>query len=200
MVDATARAEESLAARFSRGMNAATSPWGVVTDLTVASAFAAIPLVLIVKQVGGGEARSALTYALAAIAALPLAAAIGVSIALRDARASVVAWLAAQPFPIDNVNALLVGLTDTFEVTFAAGAASPTRERVQRLLEAISDDTLATEASAEERRVSIQIGVIESKRVPLRSTYLRWVRFQRIVSEVLVPLSREIPIASIRLV
>ena len=194
------RAEESVAVRFSRAMNAATSPWGVVTDFTVASALAAIPLVLIVRQIGGGETRSPLTYALGLLAALPVVLAIGVSIALRDARASVVAWLAAQPFPIDNVNALLVGLTDSFEITFARGAAFPTRERVQRLLDAISDDTLATEASEDERRVSVQIGVIESKRVPLRSTYQRWTRFQRLVTEVLVPLSRDVPISSVRLV
>ena len=200
MVDTVARAEESLAARFSRGMNAATSPWGVVTDFTVASAFAAIPLVLIVRQIGGGEARSPLTYALAAIAALPLVAAVGVSIALRDARSSVVAWLAAQPFPIDNVNALLVGLTDTFEITFAEDGPFPARDRMQRLFDAVSEDTLATEASVEDRRVSVQIGVIESSRVPLHSTYKRWVRFQRLVTEVLVPLAREIRIVSVRLV
>jgi hypothetical protein len=71
---------------------------------------------------------------------------------------------------------------------------------VQRRLDPISDDILATEMVESERRVEVKIGVVESTRVPLRSTFHRWERFRRIVEEVLVPLSRDKTIVSVRLV
>jgi hypothetical protein len=197
---ALTRAEESVATRFTRGMNAATSKWGVLTDFTVASALAAIPIVLIVKQIGGDELRSPTTAVLVVIALLPVVAAVVTSFVLRGARADVVRWIAAQPFPVENVNALLVGLTDTFEITFAEGVEMPSRMDVQRRLDPISDDILATEMVESERRVEVKIGVVESTRVPLRSTFHRWERFRRIVEEVLVPLSRDKTIVSVRLV
>lgn len=194
------QADESVATRFTRGMNAATSPWGVLTDFTVASALAAIPIVLIVKQIGGNELQSVTTVVLVVIALLPVVAAIVTSLTLRGARADVVRWIAAQPFPVENVNALLVGLTDSFEITFAAGFDMPSRMDVQRRLDAVSEDILATEMNEPERRVDVKIGVVESSRLPLRSTYQRWMRFRRIVEEVLVPLSKDKAIASVRLV
>jgi hypothetical protein len=198
--DLTSRADESVAARFTRTMNAATSPYGVLADLTLASMAAALPLVMVVRQAGAGELRSPVTYLLVAIAAAPLLAAVVVSLMLRNARAGVVAWLAKQPFPIENVNSLLVGLTDTFDIVFEpSDEPVMSREALQKRLDVISEDTMATRDPSEERALEAKIGVIDSKRAPLRSTYQRWARFQRIVEEVLVPLHRERAIASLRI-
>ena len=199
MVDDPAlRASESVAARFSRTMNAATSPYGVLADLTLTSMIAALPIVMVVRQAGAGELASPLTYGLLGVAVAPLLSSLVVSFGLRHARVGVVAWLAKQPFPIENVNSLLVGLTDGFDVVFE-GTPPISREALQKRLETISEDSLATLQVPEEHRLEATIGVIDSKRVPLRSTYQRWARFQRIVEEVLVPLHRQSPIAVVRI-
>ena len=155
---------------------------------------------LFVRQLGADDLASPVTVLLAALAVLPLALGLVLSARLRGARAEVISWLAEQPFPVQNLNALLVGLTDDFEIEFESGTMpSISREAMQKLLDPVSDDILATAANAEARTAEVRIGVIDSHRLPLRTTYLRWARFQRIVKEVLIPLHRERPIAAIRI-
>jgi hypothetical protein len=199
--EARARAEETVATHFTRTMNAATSRWGILTDLTLMSAISAVPIVLVVRQAGADELFSPLSYALLGIAFAPIALSVAVGIALRDARERVVDWLAAQPFPVENVNAILVGLTDEMEVVFdrSKPRKMPTREEVQRRLEALSPDALATAADPKEMRLELKVGVVESKRLPLQSAHARWRMFQRIVEEVLVPMHREHPIVHVRI-
>jgi len=196
MVD-RARAAESVAERFTRSMDAATSRWGVLTDLSLAFAVSAVPLVLLVHQIGGGETRSATTMVLVGLAVLPVLGSLALSLSLRGAREQVIGWIASVPFPVENVNALLVGLTDTFEITFADAASAPARMELQRRLDPISDDVLVT-TDPKDGVLEVKIGVIESKRLPLASAYARWARFRRIVDEVLVPLHRERAIDNLR--
>lgn len=176
-------------------MNAATSPYGYLTDYALASALSALPIVLLVRQASGGALASPVTYALVAWAVLPVATAIVLSARLRGARDEVVAWLASLPFAVDNVNALLVGLTDELELTLEADA--PDRRELQPLLDRISDDALVT--VCEGSRVVVKLGVVEDKLLPLRSCHARWVRFQRVVLEFVVPLSERTRLTGVRL-
>ena len=197
------RAEDSVATHFTRPMNAATSPYGVATDLSMASAFAAIPIVLLVREAVDGGLGSPASIALGLLVAVPVAGSLVIAAQLRGARGRVIDWLAAQPFPIDNVNSLLVGISDSFEVAFEpedAGTPMLAREALQKLVDRVSDDTLATGTFETERRAEIKIGVVESRRLPLRSAYLRYERFRRLVEEVLVPLHRSRPIRQLRVI
>jgi hypothetical protein len=196
--DARKRAEESVATRFTRTMNAATSPWGVACDLTAASAIAAVPAVLLVRQVMAGELATPLGITLIVLAVGPVGLAIGASISLRGAREGVVEWLASRPFPVDNMNSLLVGISDSFEVVFEG--APPSRDELQPLLDRVCDDTLCARVEPEQRRVEVKIGVPDDKRLPLRCYHQRYARFRRLIDEVLVPLGRERPIASVRVI
>lgn len=192
--DARARADESVAAKFSRAMNAATSPYGYLTDYALASAMAALPIVLAVRQASSGALASPVTFALIGLAVLPIAVAITLSATLRGAREQVVAWLASLPFAVDNVNSLLVGLTDELEITLDGEA--PDRRELQPLLDRISDDALVT--ISEGNRIVVKLGVVENKLLPLRSVHRRWVRFQRVVLEFVVPLSDRVKLSSVR--
>src|SRR5262245_2405685 len=111
------RAEESIALRFNRVMNATTSKAGVLSDPPVVAVCMAPLLRALVGALEAGASQG-VVYALGALLALPLVVAIGVSIGLMGARARVVEWLSGLPFPVENMNALLNGLGDTIEVTF----------------------------------------------------------------------------------
>lgn len=199
--DARQRASESVATNFSRAMNGATSPRGWLADPTLASAAAAVPIVLSVRQVLAGEATTPLTLTLYALSLAPIIASQVIAVSLRNAREEVVAWLAAQPFAIENMNGLLCGISDTFELTFADdGKPSPTREEVQSRVGSIAEMTLATDDKPEQRLVVVQIGVIDSKVFPIRTTFQRYEQLKRIVEQALVPLHRERPIAQLRVV
>jgi hypothetical protein len=193
-----AQAGDLIATRFDRTMNACTSPRGVYCDLSLASVFSALPLVLLVRQAAGGDLRSGTTAVLVVIALAPVLVSLGVGFSLRGAREQVIDWIALHPFPLENLNSLLSGISDEFEIQFHPDAALPTREELQRLLDPISDDTLATEVNDETRSATVKIGVIDSKRIPLRTHHLRYARFQRIVDEVLLPLHRQRPITAVR--
>lgn len=194
------RASESVATRFTRVMNATTSPRGWLGDLPLASMVSAIPLVMIVRQAAGGDLASSTTVVLLAIALIPIAIAIGVGLSLRNGRDEVIGWLASLPFPVENMNSLLAGISDVIVVQLAPGVAVPEREELQRLVDPISDDTLATLVEPEERQATFQIGVVDHKQLPLRSNHQRYVRLQRIVAEVLIPLHRRLPIEQVRVV
>ncbi len=184
-------------------MNAATSPYGYLTDIALASALSALPVVLLVRQASDGALRSPVTVALGLLALAPVAIALGLSATLRGAREQVVTWLASLPFAVDNVNALLVGLTDELEIAVDDAApgyrddgATADRRALQLDLDRISEDALVTRC--EDGRICVKLGVVESKWLPLRTCHARWVRFQRVITEFVVPLSRRVKITGVR--
>jgi hypothetical protein len=196
--NARARAEAAVAERFTRFMDAAVSPYGVLTDLSLASAFAAIPLVFMANQAATDTLATASTVVLVLIGLFPIAVAFGVSLFLRQGRTQVVQWLAQQPFPIENLNTMLVGLGDGFEVVFE-GSELPTREELQPKLDRVSEDTMLLGEVPEDNCLELRVGVYDSKSLPARSHYLRYARFRRIVEEVLVPLHTTHPIRHVRI-
>ena len=198
MSDARARAEAAVAEKFTRFMDAAVSPYGVLTDLTLASAFAAIPVVLLANQAATDQLASWSTGVIVGFGLLPIAVAAGVSLFLKDGRERVITWLAAQPFPIDNLNTLLVGLGDGFEVVFEREPL-PTRDDIQPALDRVHEDAMYLGEAPDELRVDLRVGIYDSKGLPARSHFLRYERFRRIVTEVLVPLHAKHPIKHVRI-
>jgi hypothetical protein len=192
-------ASESVAEKFTRVMNATPSPLGVLCDLTAASAISGALLVIGLFSIRRSSEASSLYVALA-VAAFPLAASALLSTTLAGSRAAVVKWLASLPFPIENVNALLAGLGDTIEVFFEQGAELPARSSLQPKLDEISDDVLLVKERPDERSIEIRLGIIDSKRIPLRTNHQRWTRLVALVEGTLVPLSKSSPIRKILVV
>lgn len=194
--DKRRRAEESVATRFSRLMNATTTPLGVFTDPPVVAA-ATAPLFLGYLALLRLDLPSIATRAALGLLLAPLAVALVLSLVIRGARARLIDWLAAKPFPVENMNAVLNGLGELLEVEF--DAEPPEQAEVNRALEAVSPDAFVTEREPESRRVKIRVGVVDSKYNPAASNHARFVRVQRIVDEVLVPLSSARPIVAVRI-
>lgn len=189
------RAEESVAARFTRLMNACTSPLGVLTDPPLVALSCGVFLVALLAALTAG-ASGAVVQALAALMVLPIVVALASSLALRGARRRVVDWLARQPFPVDNMNAVLNGVGEGLEVSFAG--TLPTTEELNRDLDQIHTDCFVTGTVEETRTVEIRIGVVDSKRNPSASNHRRYVRVLALVERVLVPLAARHPIACVR--
>src|SRR4029079_18900196 len=80
----------------------------------------------------------------AALTAMPVAVAWLVAISLLGARARVIDWLAGLPFPVENLNAVLNGLGDEMEITFAT--TCPPAAQVNPVLDAVSPDAFVTRA------------------------------------------------------
>lgn len=186
--DRLTQASESVARRFSRLMNATTSPLGVLTDppiVGVATAFGVLALAI-------GLARGVqptVLLALEVLAILPIVVAVGLSLALARARREVVAWLAELPFPIENLNSLLCGVGDELVVCFEGRL--PELSELNAALDAVHPEAFASAIHEETREAVIKVGVIRSKHNPSASNYRRYERFRAIVSEVLVPLAGE---------
>jgi hypothetical protein len=208
------RAEESVATRFTRVMNATTSRFGVLTDPPIV-AICTSPLVIALIAAQRLDADPLLVQALGALAALPLLVAIAVSLALRGARARVVDWLAGLPFPVENMNAILNGLGEGLEITFVD--ACPSSPALNAELDKVSPDAFVTHApdvtqpagegaegaraggkEAEPRVIEIRIGVVDSPRNPAASNHQRFERVRALVSSVLVPLHARFKVASVR--
>ena len=194
-----AEASDSIAERFTRVMNATPSPLGVLSDFITASVVSGAVIVGGLFGVRNSHDVTSL-YVVLLFAALPLAACWAISLTMGGARAKVVAWLTSLPFAVDNLNTLLAGSGDTLEVIFREGAALPVRTGLQPELDAISEDVLFVKARPEERAVEIRLGIIDSKRIPLKSNHDRWKRMVAVVERVLVPLARTAPIERIRVV
>jgi hypothetical protein len=192
-------ANECVAEKFTRVMNATPSHVGPFSDVMAASILAG-------ALVAGGffairrSSDAASLYAVLVVAAVPLVASLILAASLGGSRAKVVAWLCSVPFPVDNLNALLAGLGDTIEIVFAPGADLPSRATLQPRLEAISEDVLLVKERPEERTLEVRLGVIDSKRLPLRTNHARWNRFIEVTEKVLVPLSQTTPIERVRIV
>ena len=175
MTDARARADESVATRFSRVMNATTSPLGVLTDPPIVAVVTAVLLFAFLgalrMDMGG------LVPVLGGIAALPVSVAFVTSLALVGGRKNVVDWLSTVPFPIENMNAILNGLGELLEVTFEG--ERPSAADLNAALERIHPDAFVTRHEPEESTVDIRIGVVDSKRNPSVSNHARYARLDR---------------------
>jgi hypothetical protein len=192
------RADQSVSASFTRVMNATTSRWGFLTDpsiVGVATAPFAVGALAAVRL----EAAQGITVLLEVLAILPALVALLATLGLRGARENVVAWLAAQPFPIENVNAVLNGLGEALEITFRARA--PDVKTLNAALDRVSPDCFVgkgTEDTKDERVLEIRIGIIDSKRNPSGSNHRRFTRVKALVADVLVPLADESAVVEVR--
>ncbi|MCC6553631.1 MAG: hypothetical protein IT372_11510 [Polyangiaceae bacterium] len=189
------RADQSVSTRFTRIMNATTSRWGVATDPPLVATASAVFFLAFLGALGAGM-DALVVRALAALAALPIVVAVLVSLGLLGARRRVVTWLAAQPFPIENMNAVLNGLGEALEVTFEG--APPAAADVNRELDKVHPDAFVTGGVEDARTLDVRIGVVDSKRNPSASNHRRYARVRELVERVLVPLSAQHPITSVR--
>lgn len=191
-----AAAEETVAARLSRIMKATTSPVGALTDPPLVSGVAGLVVVVAIVLINLEILDPSQLTEAALVAALPIVTAVVVTIALSGARAKVVDWLAAQPFPIDNVNALLNGVAQNLVVRFEG--EPPGRDAFNERLEAIDPECFALEYAKDEPEVEVRIGVGDSKINPAGANHRRYRRVQAIVAQALVPLHADHPIVSVR--
>jgi hypothetical protein len=192
-------ANESVAEKFTNVMNATPSPLSALCDLTVASVVSGVLLVIGLFVIRHSTEPSRL-YTVLAVAAAPFVASYGLQLGLHRSRDVVVGWLTTVPFPVENMNALLAGMGDTIEVFFEQGATLPDRSSLQPKLEEVSDDVLLVKERPEERALEIRLGVIDSKRLPLRTNHQRYQRLLDVVQRVLIPLSKTAPISRVHVV
>ena len=101
------RADQSVSTHFTRVMNATPSRWGALTDPSIIG-LAMAPVVVALMAAARMEAAPALITALQVLAAVPVAVAVAVTLVQTGARRRVVAWLASVPFPVENMNAVLM--------------------------------------------------------------------------------------------
>src|SRR5690349_10210306 len=156
-----AEANDLVASRFSRMMNATTSPLGVAADPPVVALLTAV-FFLAYLAVRRSDAAPMVQQALLVLVALPTASAICIWLALLGSRGRVVKWLAGQPFPIENMNAILNGMGDSLEVTF--GGTPPDTKALNAKLDAINADCFVVDTK--DQVVLMKIGVADSKRNP----------------------------------
>ncbi len=144
------------------------------------------------------EAAATLITALQVLAAVPLAVAVALALAQTGARARVVAWLAALPFPVENMNAVLNGLGEVLEVAFRDRAPAVTA--LNGALDRVSADCFVSKSGddGDPSVVEVRIGVVDSKRNPSASNHQRLLRVQALVDEVLVPLAATSPVVEVR--
>jgi hypothetical protein len=192
-------ADECVAEKFTRVMNATPSAVGPFSDLMAASVLSAAIVAVGLFVIRHASDASAL-YTVLAVAAVPLAVSLLLSASQRGARDKVVAWLCSVPFPVDNLNSLLAGTADTVELFFAPGTAMPLRADLQPRLESVSADILLVKERPDERSVEIRLGVIDSKRMPFSTNHQRWKRLCEVTEKVFVPLAKQSPIARMRIV
>jgi hypothetical protein len=192
-----ADASDRLALKFTRVMNATPSRFGVLSDVASASVISGTVLVLALFFLRGA-ADSSRNLALG-LAFVPLAASLVASAALARSREKVVSWLASLPFPVDNMNAVLAGTSDTIEVAFAEGAVLPKRAELAPKLESVSEDVFLLAERSEDRTLEIKLGVVDSKRLPLVTNHRRYRRLVDLVERVLIPLGQTAPIQGVRL-
>lgn len=188
-----AAAGELVAERFSRMMNATTSPAGVAGDPPVVAVATAVFLLsyLAARQ---SDAPEGVQQVLLVLVCVPTAVAIFVALGLLGARSRVVAWLAGLPFPLENMNAILNGLGDGLEITFKSSV--PETPAVNALLDGVHPDSFVTDSK--DQMVVVRIGVVDNKRNPAVSNYRRYRRTQELVERVIIPLHKDHPIETVR--
>lgn len=188
-------ASELVAERFSRMMNATTSPLGVAADPPIVAVATAVCLVayLGARQM---EVSARVEQALLVLVFVPIGIAVLVSLALLGSRGRLVEWLSKQPFPIENMNAILNGLGDGLEVTFQEGVKVPATPELNAKLDTVHQDCFVTESK--DGVVTMKIGVVDSKRNPAASNYRRYRRVMEMVEKILVPMHADLPIVTVR--
>jgi hypothetical protein len=191
------QAEEQLARRFSRLMNATCSPLGVWSDppiIAVAGAATVVAALLVARFV----VTPPPSWALWSLALAPFAVGAGAALAISGARAKVVDWLVSLPFRVENMNGLLNGVGQNLVVRFRG--SRPTREELDAALQAVHEDCFALEFHEQDPKpeVEVRIGVLDSKLNPARANYRRYLRVREIVGRALLPLSEQHPIESVR--
>jgi len=185
------RAEESLASRFTRLMNASSSPLGVWSDPPVVALGGAVTIsisLFVARFVAAPVPR----WLLWALALLPIAVGACAAVLISGARGKVIDWLASLPFPLENVNGLLNGVGQNLRIRFCD--SRPSREELDEALRQVHEDCFALEFHDEEPEADVRIGVLDSKVNPARANYRRYLRVQNIVRQALVPLSERHPI------
>lgn len=178
-------------------MRATTSPWGPLTDAYLVG----VPTALLTlgAAIAGGlgwRPGEALPLVIAACAS-PLICSLVASVAIGDARSRVVAWLASVPFDVVNVNGLLDGVGDALIVRFAG--VMPPRAELDALLRGVHPDVFALLYDEQDNEVGIKIGVLDNPRNPTVAHRRRYLRVQRIVADVLLPLHETKGIHSVRI-
>lgn len=181
---------DSIAKRFTPSMNAATSRFGVLCDFSIVFvAVAALGLL----TAGAFQLYPALpSWAAVVPPALPIALSLIVHAVLHNSRKAVVQWLSRIPFPVENLNAVLSGAGEHFEVHFLGDM--PSREGFMSHLERASEEAYVLDQDDEERTISARFGVIESKYNPYAEAHRRYQRMQAVVERSLIPLHDEHPI------
>lgn len=186
--------DTAVAVRFTFSMNAATSRYGVLCDISwvfvvvagmgvaLAGVYTAVPLM---------PAWVALV-----VLAIPVVVSVGAHVGLRNARDAVVTWVRRVPFAFINVNGVLSGTGEVFELRFR-GALAP-RDVVMSHLAQASPDCFVLEVDEDERLVTCRLGVVTRRFNPLGEAYERYERMRRVCDEALVALHREHPIDSVR--
>jgi hypothetical protein len=71
---------------------------------------------------------------------------------------------------------------------------------LQPRLDEVCDDVLLVKERAEESALEIRLGVIDSKKMPLRTNHQRYRRFVEVVERVLIPLSKTARISRVLVV
>jgi hypothetical protein len=193
-----AQAEESVAARFTRVMNATPSPWGIYSDFVLAGVtggLIAFGGLLVGPRLTRPETAVGIVIGLVIV---PFLVSASVSYALQQrSRTRVIDWVSKFPFEIVNLNAVLAGLGDTLELTFREDAVLPARSFLQPRLERISEDLLVTAEQPDQRLIQIRLGIIDSKHLPQRTNHARWVRFCATMDQVVVALHETNPIVRV---
>ena len=191
------QAKEQLAGRFSRLMNATSSPLGVWSDpplIAVAGAVTVVAALLVARFV----VTPPPSWALWSLALAPFAVGAGATLAIGGARAKVIDWLASLPFRVENMNGLLNGVGQNLVIRFRD--SRPTCEELDAALQAVHEDCFALEFHEQDPKpeVEVRIGILDSKWNPARANYRRYLRVREIVGRALVPLSERHPIESVR--
>ncbi len=188
-------AEQSVAEHFSRIMRATSSPLGVLTDPPVVCGAVSVLVLSGAIVYHLALSREHLPY-LALLVVVPLLVSVVVSFGLRNTRREVVGWLAATPFVIENMNAVLNGVGQNLEIHFVG--EPPDRETINSHLEKVAaDDCFALEFDPDEGIVPVRIGIIESKLNPAGSNHRRYQRVVALIEQALVPLSSRHPIKTV---
>lgn len=191
------QANELVARRFSRLMNAASSPLGVWSDppvIALAGAVTVTTALLVARFV----VTPPPSWALWSFALAPFVLGACAILAISGARAKVVDWLASLPFPVENMNGLLNGVGQNLVIRFRD--SRPTRDELDAALQAVHEDCFALEFHEQDPKIEVEarIGVLDSKLNPPRAHYRRYRRVREIVERALVPLSERHPIESVR--
>ena len=132
------------------------------------------------------------------VVGLPIVVNVAAHFALRGARVGVVDWLRTVPFPLENVNAVLSGFGEYFEIFMRDEL--PEREVVMSFLERSSSDVFVLEQDEERRVVSARFGVMVSKLNPYREAFLRYERMRQVIELALVPMHAVHPIERVLII